>query len=144
MRAACSFSTSVCGPFWKKNGMLPPPGINHFLHATFPPVFLPLWYPPGITQTLEQVPMLGKACSPSLGFTLQLASRIITSTEIHFVICGTSPSIISRSMLVWELLDKVPWVGAILVVVNLDRWSESISAVKLMKVLVCQASQTCY
>jgi len=56
-----------------------------------------------------------------LGFTLQLASRIITSTEIHFVICGTSPSIISRSMLVWELLDKVPWVGAILVVVNLDR-----------------------
>jgi len=43
-----------------------------------------------------------------LGFTLQLASRIITSTEIHFVICGTSPSIISRSMLVWELLDKGP------------------------------------
>jgi hypothetical protein len=35
------------------------------------------------------------------------------------------------------------WGGGILVAVNLDRWSESISAAKLLKVLVCKASQLC-
>jgi len=115
----CSFHLCLWAILQKKIGMLPPAGMNHFLYANFR-FFSPTLIPAGYQKDIG-AGFYARVSNPwaLLPYTSILHNNL--NTEIHFVICGTSPSIISGSMLVWELLHKVPWDGGILVVVvNLD------------------------
>lgn len=125
----CSFHLCLWGHFAKKNW-----NVASSRHEPFSICQLSVFFPHFNTRRVSQRYWSRFLCSGIKSGVFAIASHPWAllpytsilhnnlNTEIHFVICGTSsPSIIWGSMLVWELLHKVPWDGGILVVVvNLD------------------------